>query len=171
MDSLDRIRPQLGQKVKGRYRRAAQADAAVPRRAAYLDYECGSGRSRAGGADGAGRTLRLQDDSGLHRPGRRDVPRGGGARRGADARAEIRAEVAATSPHPTTESPATAGLFAARKETERRRSRTDVTWGCQTSPVLKTGWATGPRRSAGDRSHVRAAWRRASRHPASPADS
>ena len=28
--------------------------------------------------------------------------------------------------------------------TERRRSRTDLAWGCQTSPVLKTGWATGP---------------------------
>ena len=27
---------------------------------------------------------------------------------------------------------------------ERRRSRTYPAWGCQTSPVLKTGWATGP---------------------------
>jgi hypothetical protein len=32
--------------------------------------------------------------------------------------------------------------------TERRRSRTYPAWGCQTSPVLKTGWATGPCRSA-----------------------
>ncbi len=28
--------------------------------------------------------------------------------------------------------------------TERRRSRTYLAWGYQTSPVLKTGWATGP---------------------------
>ena len=28
--------------------------------------------------------------------------------------------------------------------TERRRSRTYPAWGYQTSPVLKTGWATGP---------------------------
>ena len=32
--------------------------------------------------------------------------------------------------------------------TERRRSRTYPAWGYQTSPVLKTGWATGPCRSA-----------------------
>ena len=28
--------------------------------------------------------------------------------------------------------------------TERRRSRTYPAWGCHASPVLKTGWATGP---------------------------
>src|SRR5438067_3721698 len=28
--------------------------------------------------------------------------------------------------------------------TERRRSRTDPAWGCHASPILKTGWATGP---------------------------
>jgi integrase len=41
---------------------------------------------------GAGWTLRLQDDAGLHRPGRRDVPPGGRAPRGEVARAEVRAE-------------------------------------------------------------------------------
>jgi hypothetical protein len=34
-------------------------------------------------------------------------------------------------------SPATAGFSLLRGETERRRSRTDPAWGCQTSPVLK----------------------------------
>jgi hypothetical protein len=40
------------------------------------------------------------------------------------------------------------GFFLLRSETERRRSRTDLAWGHQTAPVLKTGWATGPCRSA-----------------------
>ena len=29
-------------------------------------------------------------------------------------------------------------------DTERPRSRTEPAWGCHASPVLKTGWATGP---------------------------
>src|SRR5205085_4401214 len=36
--------------------------------------------------------------------------------------------------------------------TERRRSRTYPAWGCQTCPVLKTGWATGPVPLRGERS-------------------
>jgi hypothetical protein len=38
--------------------------------------------------------------------------------------------------------------------TERPRSRTEPAWGCQTSPVLKTDWATGPCRSVAQRSGV-----------------
>jgi hypothetical protein len=49
------------------------------------------------------------------------------------------------------ETPASAGVSHLA---ERRRSRTDPAWGYHTSPVLKTGWATGPvplrrQRSAG----------------------
>src|SRR6188508_325325 len=36
--------------------------------------------------------------------------------------------------------------------TERRRSRTYPAWGCHASPVLKTGWATGPVPLRGKRS-------------------
>ena len=35
--------------------------------------------------------------------------------------------------------------------TERRRSRTDPAWGCHASPILKTGWATGPMPLRGQR--------------------
>jgi Putative Flp pilus-assembly TadE/G-like len=48
----------------------------VPRRPAHEPDERGGGRNVRAGADGTGRTLGLQDDAGLHRPGRRDVPRG-----------------------------------------------------------------------------------------------
>jgi hypothetical protein len=36
------------------------------------------------------------------------------------------------------------GRMRPHAEAERRRSRTDPAWGYHTSPVLKTGWATGP---------------------------
>ena len=36
------------------------------------------------------------------------------------------------------------GRVCSSSVTERRRSRTYPAWGYQTSPVLKTGWATGP---------------------------
>jgi hypothetical protein len=42
------------------------------------------------------------------------------------------------------------GFSLLRGETERRRSRTDPAVGYTTSPVLKTGWATGPGRSTVD---------------------
>ena len=60
----------------GEYRQAA---AAVPRRPAHVDHERGRGRNVARRADGTGRTLRLEDYAGVHRPRRRDVPRRGPA--------------------------------------------------------------------------------------------
>ena len=60
-----------------------EGDAALPRRTAHLDYELRCGRSIACGTHGSGRSLGLQDDPGLHRPGRRDFPGRGRAPRAA----------------------------------------------------------------------------------------
>jgi hypothetical protein len=50
-------------------------DATVPRWTAHFDHELGCGRTLACGAHGSRWTLGLQDHAGLHRSGRRDVPR------------------------------------------------------------------------------------------------
>jgi hypothetical protein len=111
---------------------------------AHVDHERGCGRNVARRAGGTRRTLRLQDDAGVHRPGRRDVPRRGRPARGAAVRAEIRAEVAWPLTPGDNGEPASAGCPLQTDGTERRRSRTYRAVGCTTAPVLKTGWATGP---------------------------
>jgi integrase len=142
---------------QARYAGGAQAsadrptDAAVPRRQAHVDHERGRGGRLTGGPHGSRGSLGLQDDSGLHRPGGGDVPRGSGAGRRAHVRRrwpKVRAKVEPCrwwSPErsDTTrrEKPHMSGAFL---KAERRRSRTYPATGYAASPVLKTGWATGP---------------------------
>ena len=113
---------------------------------AHVDHDrgCGCGRNVARRTDGTRRTLRLQDDAGLHRPRPSDVPRRRRPARGAAVRAEIRPEVASPLTRATTGSPLRWGFPLQTDGTERRRSRTYRAVGCTTAPVLKTGWATGP---------------------------
>ena len=128
-----------------------EAGAALPRRQAHEHHERRRRRDAPGRPHGEGRALRLQDDAGLHRPGWGDVPGGGRAAGGAHLRGDqykkpvqpsrrCRSSKLARVPR-NVESPAVAGLS---RGTERRWSRTNLPMGYIGSPVLKTGWATGP---------------------------
>src|SRR5215207_11419749 len=63
--------------------------AAFRRRPAHVDHELRRGRSLTRCAHGSSGTLRLQDDPGIHRPGRRDIPRRGRCSSSSDSSARI----------------------------------------------------------------------------------
>jgi hypothetical protein len=98
------------------------------------------------------RSLRLQNDPGLHRPCRRSVPGGSRAARAAPmglgpvpnsgTKSSVRRRRSQrASSRVGGRNRRNAGSFLG---TERRRSRTYPATGYAASPVLKTGWATGP---------------------------